>query len=448
MLGTIGVLQQDNQLVLKTLTEADFPELEMEENSQQFWQKVYGSSLDSQRLEALRQAEKDADEEIVLPSHQKFEIFPPPLDGYYYPVQLGDTYALQVDCTANYITDYKSAPQPVTCLQQVQQDILLKINHQKGKIGQTWLIWGQLATDTQDLKATAQACYAQLKLDPKQNWETDYKGEGKFFGGTVFELWRLPEGAKQLSDGYHLLICLFPHQRNIDEIRKINQKLYPELIRVFKYRNKILWAYSESRIIKGNLKQASQLVQDKINYLNRKVKDTKVEINQFQIILKDTPELLLKYTNNLSFLDDQHRTIAINIGNYQKRWQRIKDLYINSNWEFSQVFSDFAKEKFLLQIETDQAYFNPVLTLMENYIKTIQGIIDIEKTKSDRRLENFIGSAGIGLGTSQIASSVLVVQFPPNSKTPFFLTTAFVWSIFAGVLTSIIAWILFTKIRR
>lgn len=75
-------------------------------------------------------------------------------------------------------------------------------------------------------------------------------------------------------------------------------------------------------------------------------------------------------------------------------------------------------------------------------------LIDIYQAKSDRNLENFIGSAGIGLATSQIASSVLVAQYPPNSKTPFFLTTAFSWSVVAGVLTSIIAWILFKKIRR
>lgn len=319
-------------------------EAKIEQNRQHFWQKIYGSKLDNQRLEALHQAEKDDYEDIVLLGNQQVEKFPSPLDGYYYPLQLGDTYALQVDCTANYITDYKYAPQPVTCLQQLQKDA--KINEIKGKIGQSWLIWGQIATDNQDPKATAQACHAQLKLDPKQNWEIDYRGEGKFFGGTVFELWRFPTAAQQFSDGYHILICLFPYELRTDAIRDINKKLYSELIHFLKYRHKILWAYFQSRIIKGNLKQASQLVQDKVDSLNSEAQKTEIEINQLQKILKDTPELLLKYTNNLSYLDDQHRTININISNYHKRWQRLRNLDANSDWEFLQIFSEFAQESF------------------------------------------------------------------------------------------------------
>ncbi|MEH1841285.1 MAG: hypothetical protein V7L20_21640 [Nostoc sp.] len=110
-------------------------------------------------------------------------------------------------------------------------------------------------------------------------------------------------------------------------------------------------------------------------------------------------------------------------------------------------FSEFSADKYLLQLEIDYINLSPGLTLLQNLISTIQGTIDIYQAKSDRNLENFMGSAGIGLATSQIASSVLVAQYPPNSKTPFFLTTAFGWSVVAEVLTSRIAWILFKKIR-
>ncbi|MEO3703807.1 hypothetical protein [Trichormus azollae] len=56
--------------------------------------------------------------------------------------------------------------------------------------------------------------------------------------------------------------------------------------------------------------------------------------------------------------------------------------------------------------------------------------------------------AGIGLATSQIASSVLVSQFPPSREDPFIITPAFYISVLTGVIVSIIAWILLTKIRR
>jgi hypothetical protein len=85
---------------------------------------------------------------------------------------------------------------------------------------------------------------------------------------------------------------------------------------------------------------------------------------------------------------------------------------------------------------------------MENYVKTMQGIIDIEQTKSDRTLNTTIVITGIGLATSQIASSVLVSQFPPAAKTPFIITPAFYGSVLTGLLTSIIAWILLTKLSQ
>ncbi|ALF54287.1 hypothetical protein ACX27_17865 [Nostoc piscinale CENA21] len=423
-------------------------EEKLEQNRQLFWQKVYGNQLDSKKIEELAQAETDSYDYIELLGHKKYEFFPSPLNGYYYPVQLGDTYALQVDCTANYISDYKYSPQSIDCLHNLQTEILTKINHQNGKLGQSWLIWGQLSTDNQDPQATAQECFAQLKLHPQQNWQNDFIGQDKFFGGTIFELQRLPAKAPNLHDSYHLLICLFPYQIKTDAIREISSKLSPQLLQLLRYRHKIHWANSQSQEIKDNLKQAAKLAQAIVNNLNANLKKPDIKINELETFLKNTPEILLKYTNNLAYLDDQRRTIEVNINNYQKRYQELIKLDSNSDWEFLQIFSNYTKEKFLAQIETDQANFSPGLTLMENYIKTIQGIIDIERTKSDRNLENLIGSVGIGLAISQIASSILVSQYPPQKETPFFLTTVFGGSVVAGVLTSIIAWILFKKIRR
>lgn len=420
----------------------------IQQNGRRFWSRIYGSQLDNQKLEALTQAESDESDYVELLSNPKIQPFTSPLDGYYFPVQLGDTFALQVDCTANYISDYKSSPQSISCFQQLQSDILSQINQQQGQIGQSWLIWGQLASDTQDATATAKECYAQLKLDSQQDWDTDLKGQGKFLGGAVFELCRFPAFSKSSSDGYHIIICLFPQQIKLEAIQKNIQKLYPEFIRLFKSRNKILWAYSQSRTLKANLKQADKLAQDIVRDLNKKAQNARINLDKLQKKLQSTADVILRYTNNLTYLDDQRRTIDVNISNYQKRYQKIEELDNNSDWQFLQTFNDFAQEKFLGQIATDQANFSPGLTLMENYVKTMQGIIDIEQTKSDRTLNTTIAIAGIGLATSQIASSVLVSQFPPAAKTPFIITPAFYGSVLTGLLTSIIAWILLTKIRR
>jgi hypothetical protein len=44
-----------------------------------------------------------------------------------------------------------------------------------------------------------------------------------------------------------------------------------------------------------------------------------------------------------------------------------------------------------------------------------------------------VAIAVIGLATSQIASSVLVSQFPPPAKTPFIITLPFYISVVTGV---------------
>jgi chromosome segregation ATPase len=224
------------------------------------------------------------------------------------------------------------------------------------------IIWGQLASDSHDATATAKECYAQLKLDSQQDWDTDLKGQGKFLGGAVFELWRFSAFSKSSSDGYHIIICLFPQQIKLEAIQKNIQKLYPEFIRLFKSRNKILWAYSQSRTLKANLKQADKLAQDIVRDLNEKAQNARINLDKLQKELQSTADVILRYTNNLTYLDDQRRTIDVNISNYQKRYQKIQELDNNSDWQFLQTFNDFAQEKFLGQIATDQANFSPGLT--------------------------------------------------------------------------------------
>ena len=400
----------------------------IDSNRKQFWLKIYSNSqLNKKLLEKLQQAE-DNYNYVELLGSQKIKPFQKKLDGYYYPVQLGDTYALQVDCTANYIDDYKSQPQTIDCLQKVQHEILSHINNKKPKLGQSWLIWGQLPTATQDIEKTAKECYSQLELPSKRDWKTDLKGV--FLGGTVFELWRLPPNFPE-SDGYHVLICIFPHNLDIKNIQEINGKLYPQLLRLFHYRHKIIWAYGQSRQYKQNLQQGAKSIQEIVVDLNE-LNKPKININELQQILAKTPDIFLKYTNNLIYLDDQRRTIKVNIDNYNKRSQLLKELDINSNWNFLPEFSEFATEKFLAQIESEYANFGSRLALMENTVKTIQGIIDLEKAKSQRSLDITIALAGIGFAMSGLTATAISAKQPPitSYKDLSFITTpVFVWSL-------------------
>ncbi len=429
------------------------------ENRHYFWRKIkphlnkdYNElNLEEKALLAkLATLEKTEADYVELLIPEKQESFQPDLEGYYRALQLGDTYALQVDCSV--VDDNIS--KPVSRLQDIKQNIEVRTHKQQGEIGQTWFIWGQLEKiyNAEEIKAIVKQCY--LQINPDYQVKINLQSQGNFLGGTAFDIWEQPGNwtdEQSFKKSLHLLICLFPSQRSQKEITESIANVYFDLIRLFCYRHKILWAYYQSRKLKNKLKTDFHQVQKtvkKITDLGQEINQGKPNLEELQKTLTDTLTILSRYAIDLSYLDDQGRTIKVNLNNYKKRLEKISRENNNSQLQFMQQFSEFSAEKYLQQIETDYINLSPGLTLLQNLISTIQGTIDIYQTKSDRNLENFIGSAGIGLATSQIASSVLVAQYPPNSKTPFFLTTAFLWSIFAGVLTSIIAWIFFKKIRR
>jgi hypothetical protein len=428
-------------------------------NRKEFWQKIYGNLTDSQ-LEILANSEKNGSDYLeLLQDYQQKSYEPLPsspnsysnfsTDGYYYPVQLGDTYGLLVDCTANYIPDYKSQPQPINSLKKVQQEILSNLHGQKAKLGQTWFIWGQLADANQDLEKTASACFNEIELPEKGNWNQDLKGQ--FFGGSIYELWQESLTPGNLNDGYHILICLFPYHLKLEAIRENITKLYPELMRFLRYRHKILWAYSQAQEIKTIFKKSAIVVKQKVTDLNQSVINTsKINIDELQKTLGDTPEILLKYTTSINSIDDQRRAIKVNIGNYNKRQQKLKKLDANSNWDFLGEFSDFAEEKYLGQIESDHANISSRLTLMENTIKTTQGIIDIERAKSDRTLNGTIAIVGVGLGSSQLASAVILAQIPePYKNNPLsYQTSVILWSLLFGSLGALGTYFIVRLLRR
>ncbi|RCJ37940.1 hypothetical protein A6770_14240 [Nostoc minutum NIES-26] len=430
---------------------------QINKNRHNFWRKIHPDLNKDyetiknddllKKLAALENPEADY-AELFVPD--KLEKFPPDLEGYYRALQFGDIYALQVDCSV--IDDNIS--KPITRFQDIKKNIESRIHHQKGKIGQTWFVWGQLEKiyNAEEIEAIAKQCY--LQINPDYQGEINLQNQGNFLGATAFDVWEQPRNwidEQSFQNSFHLLIFLFPPQRSQKDIQESIANIYFDLIRLFCYRHKILWAYHQSRELKNKLKTDFHQVQKtvrKISDLGQQINQGKPNLEELQQTLTNTLTILSRYAIDLSYLDDQARTIKVNLNNYKKRLEKISRENSTNQLQFLQQFSEFSAEKYLQQIETDYVNLSPGLTLLQNLISTIQGTIDIYQAKRDRNLENFIGSAGIGLATSQIASSVLVAQFPPHSKTPFFLTTAFGWSVVTGVLTSIIAWILFTKIRR
>lgn len=426
---------------------------EVNQNRQQFWQKVYGDNLTPELLAKLKTAETNANY-IDLLGDEKFVDFEPAVDGYYYPVKLGDTYALQIDSSGNAQPPEKQlVPQEIRCLEAIRKEIADRTHGLNATIGQSWLIWGQLTANDQDALATAKNCYQEFKLFENPKWERDLRKTGEFLGANFYELWQPPSDREDITTNRHLLICLFPHTEDgsISAAAKIIELLYPNFIQLFRFRNKVIWAYQQSRQLKSDLKQASVSIQNIVDKLPQQVTATNLDLKELQKNLVKSLTIFSIYANYISRLEEQENTIKTNLKNYKKRVEKIATDR-NSNPDtllFLKSFSEFASEKYVEQVKSDRASLTAGLRLLENAIETIKGIIDIEQAKSDRTLNATIAIVGAGLATSGVAASIISTQVsnpePANAMPPY---PAFWLSVAIGILPVAIGMIFLAVKRR
>ena len=232
-------------------------------------------------------------------------------------------------------------------------------------------------------------------------------------------------------ESHHVLIWLFPENISSSEMRKQAQNMHQDFIRLFHYRHKIVWAYYQSRYLKTKLKKEFIEIQKSI----KKAKDLEeqldtghqVNLNNLRKTLAENLISLSGYTIELNNFDYQIRTIKTNLENYEYRLKKITQEHQTSNLkcleEFSQ--SEIYAKKYLRQTETDYANLTPGLTIVQNLSNTLQGIIQLEQTKSDRRsleaerkLDNTIALVGVGLAISGLTASVATQYLAKPQKYP------------------------------
>lgn len=100
---------------------------------------------------------------------------------------------------------------------------------------------------------------------------------------------------------------------------------------------------------------------------------------------------------------------------------------------------------------------------LETFIKTIEGIIEIEKTKNERTLNQTVAIASVGISTASLAAATLTEQaegivkgilpVPANFPTPALnywasFGLAFLLSVVIGVGSAAITWGVLRKGRK
>ena len=312
------------------------------------------------------------------------------LEGYYYPVRLNDTYGLQIDCSVKNQTD----PQPAKCFTILKTEIESKLNRELAIIGQTWILSGFLPEDSfQNPEDIAQDCYHALFNDKN----LQQKGKGTFLGGSIFEFWRPRNLAQNESSDRHVIIAIYPNPESAEKAAEF----YTDWMGLFCYRNKIIWAYWQSRLVKESLIHHYKKIEE-----NRKLIDrdnywhNKQNFATSRKIVNNINDILQQYTVDLLKLSFQKQAIEINLSDYQTRLNFIKEKAGKDNQlDLFEDFINLANRKYLLQITKDIENMQLGLQLLKDTINAIRSHVEVEKAARDRNFQELVAVTGAGIAT-------------------------------------------------
>lgn len=420
--------------------------------------KIFASKLPEHLRDRLFKLDTVIETEYLELLTQKIEYFRDdiPDEGYYYPVRLNDTYGLLI--AASFPNN--KTRHPTNSIAQLKNQIEAKLKDSSGKIqtgniGQTWLVLAELANNKNPEEIAKQCCET---LNLGYDWEKDLQGQGKLLGGTIFELRQYgitmsekidffpsvtPPTIEQIQKNNHLIISLYPNEQTAKKAAEFNF----DWLRLLFYRHKIFWAYAQSRYLKELLKKSAIEIQQYIQEI-QKYQNSSLNLKPLQKILVNSQKTLYDYSIKLGYFDSQIRTIEINLLNYQRRLDRIRekatskalenllpeniptpisqlskltkkgeDIYsklarfitipgVTTDLKFLEKFPQEITEKNLLQMQKDYANLSPNLKLLEDLINSIRGITEIAQAESDRNLQELVTTISWGLGAGALVASI------------------------------------------
>jgi len=304
--------------------------------------QAFKRKLPQELSEQLDFYNKENHEYVELLGQKRFERFDDSkYEGYYHPVKLGDSYGLLVDCS---IKDNQST-ENLEWISGLKQTVEQKYQHERTTLGQTYFFYASTTNVLlEDYDNLAQNCYRTLM--PNGNWFEDKIGETSFAEGKLFEL--------SISHDQHIVIALFLNDQIVD---KIIPHFIQNALKLFWYRHKITWAYSQGLEFKKYLMRESQNIQACRKAFQRK--------DKLSDILDKSHEVFSQYVNLLTGLESQAHTIETNLYNYQQRLLKITD------FKYPCQFEQQAEKKYLRQLQTDHISFSSQIKLIENLMSSI-----------------------------------------------------------------------------
>lgn len=453
-----------NHIIYPTI---DFYIYNLVDGSEEFWTKNLPNEIgklpldkaaditNSDYVELLKLRENDPKNYYSLTEADKSK-FSYPVQGFYYPVQMGDTYGILLDCSV----DDKSKPYSI----ERYKDIKKIADEKHGNLGKNWVISGYLPSESDEqLKLLVkEICELLIPEDCQLNSQW-----GKFMDGLVFETKPLSLTKQKIGEENYGLIILYRDKSNMEKANNF----YRDWMQMFCFRNKIIWAYDNAQQLKKVLERKFLRIEEEIPEIKFIAPEASLSSRNLEHLkrgLKKSRHTLYAYATGLSSLEVQLQTLETNLQNYQDCLKIISNKAREAgetDLKFLRIFSNTAINKYKTQIKSDIASLSPGLRMLENLTDTIRGIVEVEQAESDRRLENLIAAAGVGVGTASAAASSIanfvkeirepqIIQKPAEPLTPppppspwsnFWF--AFFFSILIGAAFGIGTWLLLAFFR-
>ncbi|MDJ1183728.1 hypothetical protein [Roseofilum casamattae] len=408
---------------------------DIQENQRLFWQ-LLPEELQEQRETSFTQEENTAtphylellelNESREPVRHFKQEkqehSESPPIQGYYYPVRLWDTYGLMLDCylanaepiaTANVFPETEHFPgkSSIQRLNNYAQKILDRANTSTTYtselyLGKTWIVSGGVSSNTNLENLVNELCQG-LELG---NIDSKHCQWGEFLGVDCCEVYQQPPQWKERDKEIHVLFFFFPNLEKFGEF----SGFYKTWMELFHYHHKMNWAYWQTR----DLKRKMMAGYGESFAIAKTLRD--LSLSQLEEKLQKTTETLSDYVDNLSYLGIQPHTIKTNLTNYQSCLQELQKKS-QTDLPFLAKFSDNVKKKYLPQIERDRQSLSQGLRVLENLLQSIRSKIQLEQTKSDRELNETLKVLqvfGAGLAVSSITATLVSTQVKEPTRSP------------------------------
>lgn len=369
------------------------------------------------------------------------------ITGLLFAHRLYDSYSLTINLRRPKKEEgKKTATVPISFWQNLNTDRLIFLPHViESSLGQTLLLTAflpefkseQSGESLEDVKESfARNCVKQLVPSHRNRPPLCQKGE--LFGSPIFEF-----GGQILDANLddepevqpHILIFLFrPELLSSGKF----ENAYRQFIDLFYYRNKVISAYRETRILYRKTYKVYTDLEKKVKSFKQELTQntTRLSLNQAQLedlktVLKELAALDLEYGRLLRNYKHCRNTISINTKNYQLTLQVIFNTLQERNYhlepeelDFLRVFSDHNSDYFQTRIGDELNYFVEGSNLANKAIASIRGIVEIEQTQRDRtlqeqneKLENKIAIVGVGIGVGAIVASTSTLIFQPEPMT-------------------------------